>query len=76
LGRRRSPAYVVVNGVPTRCGFKHEPVLDLGCVAAGFGLRAIGGAPYAERTSPLSNFFPHRGRGPVSLFIVAGKRSR
>ena len=50
---------------------KHEPVLDLGCVAAGFGLRAIAGA-YATDV-PLSNFFLIV-VGAGSLFIVAGKR--
>ena len=50
---------------------KHEPILDLGAVAAGFGLRAIAGG-YATGV-PLSNFFLIV-VGAGSLFIVAGKR--
>ena len=63
-------AYVVVT-VSYTLWLKHEPVLDLGCVAAGFGLRAIAGA-YATNV-PLSNFFLIV-VGAGSLFIVAGKR--
>ena len=63
-------AYVVVT-VSYTLWLKHEPVLDLGCVAAGFGLRAIAGA-YATDV-PLSNFFLIV-VGAGSLFIVAGKR--
>jgi decaprenyl-phosphate phosphoribosyltransferase len=63
-------AYVVVS-VSYTLWLKHEPVLDLGCIAAGFGLRAIAGA-YATDV-PLSNFFLIV-VGAGSLFIVAGKR--
>jgi len=63
-------AYVLVT-VSYTLWLKHEPVLDLGCVAAGFGLRAIAGA-YATDV-PLSNFFLIV-VGAGSLFIVAGKR--
>ncbi len=51
---------------------KHEPVLDLVTVAAGFVLRTIAGATAAEVTiSPW--FLIVAGAG--SLFIVTGKRS-
>jgi decaprenyl-phosphate phosphoribosyltransferase len=63
-------AYVVVT-VSYSLWLKHEPVLDLGCVAAGFGLRAIAGG-YATDVR-LSNFFLIV-VGAGSLFIVAGKR--
>ena len=63
-------AYVVVT-VSYSLWLKHEPVIDLGAVAAGFGLRAIAGA---EATGvPLSNFFLIV-VGAGSLFMVAGKR--
>jgi len=63
-------AYVVVT-VSYSLWLKHEPILDLGCVAAGFGLRAIAGG-YATGV-PLSNFFLIV-VGAGSLFMVAGKR--
>jgi decaprenyl-phosphate phosphoribosyltransferase len=63
-------AYVVVT-VSYSLWLKHEPILDLGCVAAGFGLRAIAGA-YATDVF-LSNFFLIV-VGAGSLFVVAGKR--
>jgi decaprenyl-phosphate phosphoribosyltransferase len=63
-------AYVVVT-VSYTLWLKHEPVLDLGCIAAGFGLRAIAGG-YATDVQ-LSNFFLIV-VGAGSLFIVAGKR--
>jgi decaprenyl-phosphate phosphoribosyltransferase len=63
-------AYVVVT-VSYSLWLKHEPILDLGAVAAGFGLRAIAGG-YATDV-PLSNFFLIV-VGAGSLFIVAGKR--
>ena len=63
-------AYVVVT-VSYTLWLKHEPILDLGCVAAGFGLRAIAGG-YATDVQ-LSNFFLIV-VGAGSLFIVAGKR--
>jgi decaprenyl-phosphate phosphoribosyltransferase len=63
-------AYVMVT-VSYSLWLKHEPVLDLGAVAAGFGLRAIAGG-YATGV-PLSNFFLIV-VGAGSLFIVAGKR--
>jgi decaprenyl-phosphate phosphoribosyltransferase len=63
-------AYVVVT-VSYSLWLKHEPILDLGAVAAGFGLRAIAGG-YATGVE-LSNFFLIV-VGSASLFIVAGKR--
>jgi decaprenyl-phosphate phosphoribosyltransferase len=63
-------AYVVVT-VSYSLWLKHEPILDLGCIAAGFGLRAIAGA-YATDVY-LSNFFLIV-VGAGSLFMVAGKR--
>jgi decaprenyl-phosphate phosphoribosyltransferase len=62
--------YVVVT-VSYSLWLKHEPILDLGAVAAGFGLRAIAGG-YATGVE-LSNFFLIV-VGAGSLFIVAGKR--
>ena len=63
-------AYVVVT-VSYSFWLKHEAVIDLGAVAAGFGLRAIAGA---EATGvPLSNYFLIV-VGAGSLFMVAGKR--
>lgn len=50
---------------------KHEPVVDLAAVAAGFVIRAIAGGVAAE--VPLSNWFLIVAGGG-SLFIVAGKR--
>src|SRR2546421_94081 len=63
-------AYVVVT-VSYSLWLKHEPVIDLGAVAAGFGLRAIAGG--AVTGVPLSNFFLIV-VGAGSLFMVAGKR--
>src|SRR2546423_2630485 len=63
-------AYVVVT-VSYTLWLKHEPVLDLGCVAAGFGLRAIAGA-YATNV-PLSNFFLIV-VGAGFLFLVSRER--
>jgi decaprenyl-phosphate phosphoribosyltransferase len=63
-------AYVAVT-VSYSLWLKHEAVIDLGAVAAGFGLRAIAGA---EATGvPLSNWFLIVA-GAGSLFMVAGKR--
>ncbi len=50
---------------------KHEAVLDLGAVAAGFVLRAIAGA--AATGVPVSNWFLIVA-GAGSLFMVTGKR--
>ena len=50
---------------------KHEPVIDLAAVAAGFVLRAVAGGVAAG--VPLSNWFLIVA-GAGSLFIVAGKR--
>ncbi|GAC1517262.1 MAG: decaprenyl-phosphate phosphoribosyltransferase [Acidimicrobiales bacterium] len=50
---------------------KHEPVVDLGAVAAGFVLRAIGGGVAAA--VPLSNWFLIVACFG-SLFMVTGKR--
>jgi decaprenyl-phosphate phosphoribosyltransferase len=63
-------AYVVVT-VSYSLWLKHEPIIDLGAVAAGFGLRAIAGG--AATGVPLSNFFLIV-VGAGSLFMVAGKR--
>jgi decaprenyl-phosphate phosphoribosyltransferase len=51
---------------------KHEPVIDLGAVAAGFVLRAVAGGVATNVT--LSNWFLIVA-GAGSLFVVAGKRS-
>jgi decaprenyl-phosphate phosphoribosyltransferase len=50
---------------------KHEPVIDLGAVAAGFVLRAVAGG--VATNVPLSNWFLIVA-GAGSLFIVTGKR--
>ncbi len=50
---------------------KHEPVVDLGAVAAGFVLRAVAGGVAAN--VPISNWFLIVA-GAGSLFIVTGKR--
>src|SRR5207237_1128968 len=50
---------------------KHEAVLDLGAVAAGFVLRAIAGAQ--ATAVPLSDWFLIVA-GAGSLFMVTGKR--
>jgi decaprenyl-phosphate phosphoribosyltransferase len=50
---------------------KHEPVVDLGAVAAGFVLRAIAGGIATD--VPLSDWFLIVA-GAGSLFIVTGKR--
>jgi decaprenyl-phosphate phosphoribosyltransferase len=50
---------------------KHEPVVDLGAVAAGFVLRAVAGG--IATNVPLSNWFLIVA-GAGSLFIVTGKR--
>ncbi len=50
---------------------KHEPVVDLGAVAAGFVLRAVAGG--VATNVPLSNWFLIVA-GAGSLFIVTGKR--
>jgi decaprenyl-phosphate phosphoribosyltransferase len=50
---------------------KHEPVIDLGAVAAGFVLRAVAGG--IATNVPISNWFLIVA-GAGSLFIVTGKR--
>ena len=50
---------------------KHEPVLDLGAIAAGFALRAIAGGVAAD--VPISDWFLIV-VGSGSLFMVTGKR--
>jgi len=50
---------------------KHEPVLDLGAVAAGFVLRAVAGG--IATNVPISTWFLIV-TGAASMFIVAGKR--
>jgi decaprenyl-phosphate phosphoribosyltransferase len=52
-------------------GFKHQPVLDLACVAAGFLLRAVAGG--AATGIPLSQWFLLVASFG-SLFMVSGKR--
>lgn len=52
-------------------GLKHQPVLDLACVAAGFLLRAVAGG--AATGIPLSQWFLLVASFG-SLFIVSGKR--
>jgi decaprenyl-phosphate phosphoribosyltransferase len=51
---------------------KHEPVLDIGAVAAGFVLRAVAGG--IATNVPISTWFLIVA-GAGSLFIVAGKRN-
>ena len=53
-------------------GMKHIPVLELGAIASGFILRAIGGG--AATRIPLSAWFVVVVCS-ASLFVVAGKRS-
>jgi decaprenyl-phosphate phosphoribosyltransferase len=62
--------YVVIT-VAYSLWLKHEPVLDLGAVAAGFVLRAIAGA--AATGVIVSNWFLIVA-GAGSLFMVTGKR--
>jgi decaprenyl-phosphate phosphoribosyltransferase len=62
--------YVVVT-LAYSAWLKHEPVLDLGAVAAGFVLRAIAGGVAAQ--IPLSNWFLIVACFG-SLFMVTGKR--
>ncbi len=50
---------------------KHEPVIDLGAVAAGFVLRAVAGG--VATNVPISNWFLIVA-GAGSLFMVTGKR--
>jgi decaprenyl-phosphate phosphoribosyltransferase len=52
-------------------GMKHQPVIELGLIAAGFILRAIGGG--AATGIPLSQWFLIV-TGFGSLFMVTGKR--
>jgi decaprenyl-phosphate phosphoribosyltransferase len=52
-------------------GLKHQPVIDLACVASGFLLRAIGGGVATD--IPLSPWFLLVASFG-SLFMVAGKR--
>lgn len=63
-------AYVVTTLVYS-AWLKHEPVVDLGAVAAGFVLRAIAGGVAAD--VPLSNWFLIVACFG-SLFMVTGKR--
>jgi decaprenyl-phosphate phosphoribosyltransferase len=63
--------YALVN-VAYSLGLKHEPVLDLAAVSAGFVLRAIAGG--VATGIPLSNWFLIVASFG-SLLIVAGKRS-
>jgi decaprenyl-phosphate phosphoribosyltransferase len=50
---------------------KHQPILDVACVAAGFVLRAVGGA-VAAGVTPSPWFLLVA--GAASLFAVAGRR--
>src|SRR5918994_864020 len=62
--------YIVIT-VAYSLWLKHEPVVDLGAVAAGFVLRAIAGGVATD--VPLSDWFLIVA-GAGSLFIVTGKR--
>jgi decaprenyl-phosphate phosphoribosyltransferase len=62
--------YVVIT-ISYSLWLKHEPVVDLGAVAAGFVLRAIAGGVATD--VPLSDWFLIVA-GAGSLFIVTGKR--
>lgn len=63
-------AYLVIQG-GYALGLKHQPVLDLACVASGFLLRAIaGGVAGGIALSPWFLLVASFG----SLFMVAGKR--
>jgi decaprenyl-phosphate phosphoribosyltransferase len=62
--------YVVLT-VSYSLWLKHEPVVDLGAVAAGFVLRAVAGG--VATNVPISNWFLIVA-GAGSLFIVTGKR--
>jgi decaprenyl-phosphate phosphoribosyltransferase len=62
--------YIVIT-VSYSLWLKHEPVVDLGAVAAGFVLRAIAGGVATD--VPLSDWFLIVA-GAGSLFIVTGKR--
>ncbi|MGH9049304.1 MAG: decaprenyl-phosphate phosphoribosyltransferase [Acidimicrobiia bacterium] len=62
--------YIVIS-VSYSLWLKHEPVVDLGAVAAGFVLRAIAGGVATD--VPLSDWFLIVA-GAGSLFIVTGKR--
>lgn len=50
---------------------KHQPVLDLACVAAGFVLRAVAGGVAADIS--ISTWFLTV-TGAAAMFVVAGKR--
>lgn len=50
---------------------KHQPVLDMACVAAGFVLRAVAGGVAADLS--ISTWFLTV-TGAAAMFIVAGKR--
>lgn len=63
-------AYVVIQVAYCR-GLKHEPVLELACVASGFLLRALAGG--AAAGVELSAWFLLTA-GFGSLFVAAGKR--
>lgn len=64
-------AYVVITFAYSQW-LKHEPVLDLATVAAGFVLRAVAGGVACG--VPISNWFLIVA-GSASLFVVTGKRS-
>ncbi len=64
-------AYLAIN-VWYSNGMKHIPALELGAIASGFILRAIGGG--AATRTPLSAWFVVVVCA-ASLFVVAGKRS-
>ena len=61
----------IVNTVSYSLWLKHEPVVDLGAVAAGFVLRAIAGGVAAD--VKISDWFLIVAAGG-SLFMVTGKR--
>lgn len=64
-------AYLAIN-VWYSGGMKHIPVVELGAIASGFILRAVGGG--AATRTPLSAWFVVVVCA-ASLFVVAGKRS-
>ena len=64
-------AYLAIN-VGYSNGLKHVPVVELGAIASGFILRAVGGG--AATRTPLSAWFVVVVCA-AALFVVAGKRS-
>lgn len=63
--------YLAIPGLGYSLWLKHEPVLDIGAVAGGFILRAVGGG--VATGVPLSDWFVIVASFG-SLFVVGGKR--